>query len=175
MPLKVVFFTCLRIHFQRIDIEKALAIQRHSANYSIKQRPFHNICVFTVFGNLKHPSGKENQSNGSAGFRIHCIIWKVIVKAKSLSMLRSPNRSGNIHLFFHNIIPDSFTGPEQFRILCSVGNFCHTGIKINSTHRMSFCLILLPHRSSCLVILLLHISVIPEAFVMILFALFIKK
>ena len=175
MALMVILLTGLWNNLQGIHIEKALSIQRHAADHPIIQGSFHHVCIFSIFGDLKHSSGKEDQTNSRAGLSVNSIIRQIIVKGKSLSMFCSSNGSCHIHLTVHNVLPQLFTGCKKFLVFCSGSHLCHSGIQIYGSYCMAFCLILVPHWLSCLIILLLHISIIPEAFIPILFTLLVKK
>ena len=175
MALVIVFLTCLRHYLQRIYIEKLLSIQRHAADHAVIQSTLHYICIPSVFGDLQHTSGKKDQADGSTGLSINGIVWKVIIKGKCLSMLCGADSSCHIHLPVYNIVPEFFTGLKKSPVFCSGSNLSHSCIKINSSHCMPLCLVLVTDRLSRLVILLFHIRIIPVTFVPVFPAFFIKK
>ena len=164
MHLVKILLACLRHHFQGIHIEKFRTVQRHAGDHPVVKCPLHHIGITAVLGDLEHPPGKEDQSDGSAGLCIDRIIGQIVVKGEGFSVSGGSDGSCHIHLLFHNIIPEPFAGFKQLLILCSACHLRHAGIQIHCPHRMAFCLVLLSHRQPCLVILILEIAVFPEKF-----------
>ena len=145
---------CLRRDLQGIDVEEALAVQRHAAENAIVKGPLHHIRIPGIRPDLQHPPGKKYQADRRAGLRVSRIIGQIIGIGKSLSHMCPAHPSGNIHFFVYNIIPERLTGTVQAFIPCKLRHIGHAGIQIHCAHRMSHGLLLLPHRQMRLMILI---------------------
>ena len=73
------------MHFQRVDVEEVLTIQRHSAQNRIVQGALHDVGVLAVGFHFQHPASKHHQANGGAAFGIDRVVWQVVVAAEGLA------------------------------------------------------------------------------------------
>ena len=60
--------------------------------------------------------------------------------------------AGDIHFLMDHVVPEGFAGFQQAFVLRCSRYIGHAGIKINGTYRMTLHLILLTHRTVCLVV-----------------------
>ncbi len=61
-------------------------------------------------------------------------------------MVGRADSASDIHLFVCNIIPESVARGKQGIVPGKTRNIRHTGIQIDSAHRMAYRLLLFPHR-----------------------------
>ena len=68
-----------RNHFQRIDVEKALPVQLHTAEHAVIELFFYDIRIFALWLDLQHTARKKHHCHRRAGFRINRIVGQVVV------------------------------------------------------------------------------------------------
>ena len=142
MHLALILMACLRQNLQWINVEEALAIQCHTAQYCIVQGLLQHISIMTVSLYLQHSPCKESQTDCSTSLRISCVIWQIKRERKCLSHMSRTNTTCYIHLISGNTLPQTLTCRIHLFIIGQSRYICHAGIEIYSTNRMSKSLIL---------------------------------
>ena len=105
------------MHFQRIDVEEVLAVERHSTQHGVIQRALHHVGILAVGFHLQHPAGKHHQANGSTAFGIDRVVWQVIVAAEGLPAALRTDAAGDIQLTPGHIFPQAQAIPALALVL----------------------------------------------------------
>ena len=133
----------LRHDGQRVDVEEALAVQRHAGQHGVVQRHFHHIGVLAVGLHLKHPAGEEGQADGGAGFGIGGVIGQVIGVGEGFAVVGGADAAGDVELLVHDVVPQPVAGRQEGIILGQPCHVRHAGIQVHRAHRMTHGLVLL--------------------------------
>ena len=91
--------TCLRQYLQRIDIEKALSIQRHAAEHAIIKCAFHNVCIPCLRRDFQHSPRKKDKTDRRTGFRIRRVVRQIVGIGERLAQMGAADSACNVHFF----------------------------------------------------------------------------
>ena len=120
--------TCLRQYLQRIDIEKALSIQRHAAEHAIIKCAFHNVCIPCLRRDFQHSPRKKDKTDRRTCFRIRRVVRQIVGIGERLAQMGAADSARNVHLFLRDVVPESPARPIQRFIPCQPRHIRHAGI-----------------------------------------------
>ena len=101
----------LSIRFQRIRVEKALAIEGNPRQQAVIEGAFHDIDVLGVTVEEEQTLIPKSIGHRRAGFAVGAHVGQEIVRAKSLAPAERANAASDVDLFADNVLPndvDSF-------------------------------------------------------------------
>ena len=153
MGAVVVLFAGLREDLQGVDIEKASAVQGHSADHAVVKCLLHHICVFPLGFCFQHPAGEKYQADGRAGFSIDRIVGEIIIKGKGFPIVGGADRPRHIHPAADDAVPQGSAGVPEGFVAGLPGNVRHAAVQVDRPYRMALGGGLLPHRLARLIIL----------------------
>ena len=150
--------------FQRVRIEKAIALKRYAADETVVERAFQDVVVFRFTMQQEQTVVHIDITDGGTGFAVGAHIRQLIILSEGLAAGSSTYASGDVEFLANDIIPDSINSLDiafVARQRCHIG---HTGIHIGSTNGMPHSLSLLYYRQMTLTVfgLYLRLSTIVE-------------
>ena len=137
-------------HLQRIYVEETLSVMLHAAEHTVVKRPFHHIGETAVRFQFQHPAGKEDQSDGSAGFRVDGIVWQVVVGGESFPVYRGADSSGDIHLTVYGVVEQTQTCLPEGIVVDLACKIRHRRIQIHGSYTVASRMVLFSDR--CIVL-----------------------
>ncbi|MNC12620.1 hypothetical protein D3C75_603440 [compost metagenome] len=127
------------MHFQRINVEEMLPVQRHPAEHGVEQRALHHVGVLAVGFHLQHAAGKHHQADGGAAFGIHGIVRQIVIAAEGFAAALGADPAGDIQLALGHVIPQAQAVLAFAFILAQAGEVRDAGHQVDEAHRVADC------------------------------------
>ena len=142
----------IRIDFQRVHVEEALAVQRHAGQRGVVQRRLHNVRVLGLWRELEHATGEERQRNRGAGLGVGGVVGQVVVVGECLAVHRAADAAGNVQFLIDDIAPEPLGRIGEVLVVGQSGHVRQTGVEVAGAHGMAYGFVLFGDRLVRLVI-----------------------